>query len=254
MENISAKARALRVSQLYDQAVSLPKKLIEKDNEYPFYEGNVGNPNTEGNQSRYVKIYEMEGLMLDVRSYIKLSYGKESEYFKWVHNIYFTQESKGFISTYLDGMNDQWQKGRIELIQLLTNIQSEENERANLEKLMNKKLLTLPDAAFGCGFIISMLTIWAGSDEIFGSIFNLSNLLAVRILLSLGCFLLLAIIIAKEKWKELLVTGLIAVVSPLFPLVKSQPQSVPTPLKVDTTVQTIKPAQNLEIKTLKTKP
>ena len=230
MKNITAKARSKRANELYEKALALPKFLIENDQENRYSDKHT----PEGEQSKLGKLYDAEQLMLEVRSFVKLSYSKDSEYFDWVHKIFFTPDHKGIITTSLESNNREWQKGKADLISLLANVVSEEKEAIEIEKFIDKTI-PLKYFAVTAAFLTSMFAIWTAPSEGLSSIFDPGALVAVRIGLSVAAAALLMIVLEKEKWKELVFTGIIGLAPLITPFLRTDPVRQPARLNMDAT-------------------
>lgn len=232
MHKVPAKFTLVRLKSLQEKASALPWTIIDKE-DYPDFlssEEKKREHDKKYDKKRDDLLQRVDELCLEVRGFIKIVYGKESEYFSHLHKIDFTTESKGFImNTYNDGHNQYWQQGRKAMIDLLTNIESEEQERAKLEQLMIDKTLPLRIGGFATVLVISLLSIWMMPPELMSKVFVTDKIFAAKLGLSvtLGC--LAMIILSRENWKEFLMGGVIAGGLTLIGLVK--PDEVKSPVK-----------------------
>lgn len=77
-------------------------------------------------KKKYGIFKNLDELLIEIRAFIKLKFGKESEYFKLFTRIHFDSKGKGVIlNTFNINHNKYWQKGTDELHALLRNIEAE---------------------------------------------------------------------------------------------------------------------------------
>ena len=238
MNKITAKYSLTRIDEIYTRTLKLPKEIITDDD---FKNESSTDNNYE--QKRLKILFDAQQICLETRSLIKLIFGHESEYLKWINRISFNSESSGLImNTYNINHNTYWQKGKNEIISLLLNIKSEEQERMKYEDSLIDRTLPFKYAITIVLFIIFTLATWTTPAETISIYFDSSKVIPVRFCFSLIFSALLAMIIFKEHIKELLITVLLTIFLSLIGFIKSE-----TPIPVNSN-QIELPKQTLKTK------
>jgi hypothetical protein len=207
--------RKKRIHELIIRVNQLPNEIIV-DSDYPT--NGVG---TEEAEKKYYlkrqKVYsELDAILIELRSYIKVYFGKDSEYFRVIHQINFTSERQsGFImNTFNVHHNEYWLKGINELRHLLQNIEKEIELIVEIEKKQTKtvKEQILRLALFLSLFGLSVMIIWNGNN-VLGLFFQAEKINAVKIILSTAMLPTTLVILIPKKWLTLigLFVGLLGV-------------------------------------------
>lgn len=219
MKNVSPIKRLNRILDFITAIQQLPTDLYDiyenKDGGrvMPYYAG-------DGEHIRFLasRLSAQDNLAREVRSFIKLSYGEESEYFTRISSIVLHKPVNEKEDALLyDDANVLWRKGRRELLTLVADMYAEEMERG---KLYDNNQQSLRYGSFVVIFLISMLAIWNAPKEIFSHFFNSDMLFAVRICLIAAAASFSLILLAKDKWKEFLSIG-VAFIIAIVPFIKS---------------------------------
>lgn len=198
--------RKKRVNELIVRVNQLPNEIIV-DSDYP-----INGVGVEEAEKKYYlkrqKIYcELDAIIIELRSFIKVYFGKESEYFREIHQINFTSERQsGFImNTFNVHHNEYWSKGIKELSHLLQNIEQEIKLIVEFEKRQTKtvKEQTLRLALFLSLFGLSVMIIWNGNSAL-GLFFQAEKINAVKIILSTAMLPITLVILIPKKWLTLI--------------------------------------------------
>lgn len=119
-----------KVMEFITRTQDLPIEIIE-DEDFKYY--SIDNPEEKKlEEIRYDtkrnRIYSiLDDLLLEIRAFIKIKFGKESEYWEGFNGIGFNSvRVEGFImNTFNINHNKYWSNGRRQLISLLKNIEAE---------------------------------------------------------------------------------------------------------------------------------
>lgn len=220
MKTFTRKARLNRIIDFTAAIHKLPADLYDiyetqdGGRVMPYYMGDGVN-----NQFYASRLLVQDKLLREINKFIKLAYGTESEYFTSVGKIILHRPVHETEDALLyDEANLLWRKGRRDLIVLIADILAEETERAKLDEDQSQALRY---AGFLTVFLISLLTIWFAPKELFSVVFNPETLLAARVCLSLTIATMSMVILAPNKWKELIGISLIPFIIALVPLLKT---------------------------------
>lgn len=219
---MSAKFNVKKSKDLLDRAMNLPRQIIDSEDFPHSYssEDEQEAVKERYNQKRLELLYTVQELMLETRGFVKTVYGNESEYFKWIHNIGFTSEHKGYVmNTFNINHNHHWQEGKKELISLLSNIISEEEIKAERELHNVTAMPILRLGIFMIVLLLSLIVIWQIPSITFVEIIATDKIIQSRAVLSICAGCLSLIILKPESWKELF-AAFIAATLIFIPLLK----------------------------------
>jgi hypothetical protein len=209
-------------NELLDRVMNLPNRIID-DEDFPHSKSSTeSKQETERKyeQKKSDLLYTVDQLMLDTRGFIKIVYGTDSEYFRWLHKIGFTSETKGFIiNTYNINHNTYWQEGKRELASLLSNIISEEKAKAERESFIKDGGSYFKLCIFMVVFVIAIITVWQLPESLFLEIIAADKIVQSKAILSICIGCLSLIIVKPESWKELF-AAFVAAALIFIPLLK----------------------------------
>lgn len=201
---MSAKFRLKKLDEFYDRALNLPKLLLS-DDDYKRFSGWDEDDKIE-HEFRQVKLNRMadfQDLIFDIRGFIKVSYPENTEYFRWINNSDF-QSRTTITDEFNVYQNNEWSKGRINLISLLTNIKFEEKQRKEMEDYLanptKKTLFTIAITAF---MIILLVSLWNAPDEIMLKVFGIGKIFMAKCGISFSLIPLYLIVFSKKDWVAL---------------------------------------------------
>ena len=204
---MTAKYRHKKAEEFLGRANQLPTHLLARK-DYEDFDGYLDNEDIADQfaQRRLSKIVEFQDLLLEVRGFVKITYGSDSEYFKWTNDVDYLTKHKGYIlNSFNINENNVWSEGRVRLISLLTNIIFEEKQRKDMEAaLENPSRKTVIRIGVTALMMVCLLAIWNAPDLDMLSVFGSGKVFVARCGLSVSLIPLYMIAFSPKEWVALL--------------------------------------------------
>lgn len=161
---------------------------------------------------------EMSAILLEIRGFIKIVYGSESEYFDIINKVKYSSTQHGIVMPDNDTRHLVcWLSGKREALNLLQNIEAEEKMKIELS---TDKEIPIKYTIAIILFVILMLATWTAPNDTLATYFDETKLIPTKVALSIVIGAALGIIPYKQYWKEFLFSGVIAGIAILLGLMK----------------------------------
>ena len=203
---MTAKYRHKKAEEFLDRASQLPTQLLA-DEDYKDFSGYLDDEGIAKQfaQRRLNKIGDFQDLILEVRGFVKITYGSDSEYFKLANSVDYLTQHKGYLlNSFNVNENNVWSEGRVRLISLLTNVIFEEKQRKEMEAAFdNPSRKTVIRIGVTALLLVCLLAVWNAPDTDMLAVFGKGKVFMARCGLSISLVPLYLIAFSTKDWVAL---------------------------------------------------